>query len=333
MAAHGPVPLIDLSGFDTDPTRRGEIVDGVRTACEEIGFFLVAGHGVDEQLIDSLYSDAKAFFDLPLEEKMAVRRPHAGVSRGYFTVGQQSIAAAMGTGTTTDLLEALTFGPMGPFAEPTGSADDHIHFAPNRWPQTPATLQRRVEEYYAAMRGLAATIMRVFALALDLDEQHFADKTDRSPSNLRFNHYPEQERDPEPGQLRAAEHTDYGTLTILKVEDAPGGLEVRDRAGVWHAVGSVPGAFVVNIGDAMARWTNGRWVSTVHRVVNPSRDETIGSRRLSVPFFHSANHDTVIEAIPTCVAAGATPEFAPIAAGEYWRMKNDASMAPAGRAS
>ncbi|TYQ10497.1 UNVERIFIED_ORG: isopenicillin N synthase-like dioxygenase [Gordonia westfalica J30] len=330
---NNPVPLIDIAGLDTDPARRKEIVATVKKACEEIGFLLIAGHGVSDELIAAVDADAKTFFDLPLEQKMAVKRPASGVSRGYFAVGQQSIAAAMGKEAPADLLEALTFGPMGRFADPTGDPDDSIHFAPNLWPEIPETLRPHVEEYYASMMDLAATIMRIFALALDLDEHYFADKTNRSPSNLRFNHYPEQDKDPEPGQLRAAEHTDYGTLTILKVDDAPGGLEVRDLSGQWHTVGNVPGAFVVNIGDAMARWTNGQWVSTVHRVVNPPRDAGIGSRRLSVPFFHSANHNTVIEAIPTCIVDGEEPAFAPVAAGEYWRMKNDASVAHLGRTS
>jgi isopenicillin N synthase-like dioxygenase len=323
-SATGPVPLIDISGFDGSPAEREAVVDSVRNACEEIGFFLVAGHGVPDELVSKVYEEARSFFDLPLEEKLQVERPAPGVSRGYFGVAQQHIGSSMGVDAPPDLHEALTFGPFDQYVHASGGADDEVHFAPNLWPARPEEFKGDVQRYYGAMMDLAGKIMRIFALALELPEDYFSEKTGHSPSNLRFINYPDQEKEPEPGQLRAAEHTDFGTVTILKVEDAPGGLQVRDVAGNWHDVGHVPGAFVVNIGDAMARWTNDKWVSTIHRVVNPPRDQALGSRRISIPFFHSANHDTLIECLPTCLEPGAEPKYAPITAGEHWRNKTKA---------
>jgi isopenicillin N synthase-like dioxygenase len=200
-------------------------------------------------------------------------------------------------------------------------------FVPNIWPVQPASLRRLTIEYYEAMWGLTHLLGRVFALALGLEEGFFQPKLARGFANLRFNYYPEQEFAPEPGQLRAGEHTDYGMLTILKVEDAPGGLQVRDRSGVWHDVGYVEGAFVVNIGDLMARWTNEEWVSTLHRVVNPPRDAALGSSRLSIPFFAYPSYDSVIESLARFSGSDKAAKYPPITAGEYWQMKFRTALA------
>ena len=111
--------------------------------------------------------------------------------------------------------------------------------------------------------------MEIFALSLGVDRHFFADKIDHHPSSLAAVNYPDQATPPLPGQIRAGEHSDYGTLTILLSENKPGGLQVRTRAGEWQDVVTRPDSFVVNIGDLMMQWTNDRWISTVHRVVNP----------------------------------------------------------------
>ena len=115
--------------------------------------------------------------------------------------------------------------------------------------------------------------------------------------------YPEQKIAPLPGQLRAAAHTDYGTVTILKPGDTVGGLQVADSDGNWHDVPMIPGSFVINQGDLMARWTNDRWLSTLHRVANPPEEAKGGSRRLSIVFFHHPNYDATVSCLPTCVEA------------------------------
>jgi isopenicillin N synthase-like dioxygenase len=159
--------------------------------------------------------------------------------------------------------------------------------------------------------------MRIFALALDLPERFFADKTDRHISGLRVVHYPDQPSLPLAGQSRAGAHTDYGAVTILRSDDAPGGLEVLSRRGQWAAVAPAPGAFVLNIGDLMMRWTNDRWVSTLHRVANPPPESGACSRRLSLVFFHQPNYDAVIECLPTCTSAANPPRYAPVTSGQH----------------
>ena len=171
------------------------------------------------------------------------------------------------------------------------------------------------------MSTLAATLRTIFATALGLAPEYFEDNFRGHLSSLRVIDYPEQSVPPAPGQLRAGAHSDYGVLTILRTEDAPGGLQVRTRAGRWSDVPHIPGSFVVNIGDAMMRWTNDRWVSTQHRVVNPPLDPTQPTRRQSIAYFHNLPRDTVIECLPPFRETGIPPRYPPITYGEYAELR------------
>jgi isopenicillin N synthase-like dioxygenase len=191
----------------------------------------------------------------------------------------------------------------------------------NRWPDRPAALKALYTEYYLRMGALAADLMRLSALALGLPENYFDDKIGRHISRLNVRLYPEQKVAPLPGQLRAGAHTDYGTVTILKPGDTIGGLQIADAMGNWHDVPAIAGSYVVNQGDLMARWTNDRWLSTLHRVANPPEEAKGGSRRLSIVFFHHPNHDATVSCLPTCVQAGCAPAYEPITVSDYYRMK------------
>jgi isopenicillin N synthase-like dioxygenase len=193
------------------------------------------------------------------------------------------------------------------------------HFYPNLWPSEPTGLRRIYEDYFRAMGGLAETLMALFALALDLPETFFADKIDRHISRLRVRNYPAPTTAPLFGQLRAGAHADYGSLTILRAEDKPGGLQVLNRAGDWVDVPIAPDSFIVNIGELMARWTNERWKATLHRVVNPPLEQAAVSRRLSLVFFHNPNYDALVEALPGTVAAGEPPKYPPTTSGAHLR--------------
>jgi isopenicillin N synthase-like dioxygenase len=178
------------------------------------------------------------------------------------------------------------------------------------------------------MEGLSARLMSMFALGLGLPSDYFAGRIDSSPGALRAIDYPEQALPPEEGQLRAGAHSDYGTLTILRQQVGRGGLQVYDEASEsWVAVPAEEGAFVINIGDLMARWTNDRWTSTLHRVVNPDAGAAVSKRRQSMPFFHNANYSAVIEAIPTCVAPGERPKYPAVLAGPHLAEKARLSVA------
>ena len=286
------VPVIDLSAKDT-PTGRAAIAGAIGTACATSGFFVIAGHGVTTALIDRMYTTTLNFFELPREEK---NRVLATAGTGGLRYQAGSAAKSSGLDTPADLCEIFSCNVLGDGSpEFRAQFDDIAPWArSNLWPHEPGEFRETWFEYMSAMEGLAADLMELFALALGLDPQYFADKIDRHISTIVANYYFPQTRTPLPGQLRKGEHTDWGSLTILYQDDI-GGLQVR-RGDTWRDVPFVPGGFVINIGDMMAFWTGGAWVSTPHRVVNPAQAGS--GARVSIPFFHLPNHDAWIEPLP-----------------------------------
>jgi isopenicillin N synthase-like dioxygenase len=184
-------------------------------------------------------------------------------------------------------------------------------------------------ELYRGFEAVARRMFRLFATALRIDEGHFDALMDRHFSIFGLSHYPPLSEPPLPNQLRVGAHTDFGAMTILAMTDAIGGLEARLPDGSWESVRPKLGELVVNLGDMMARWTNDAWASTLHRVANPPGIGLAESRRISIGFFVHPNYDAPIACIPTCLAAGATPRYPTITAGEHIAQKIARSQ-PAG---
>lgn len=316
------VPVLDVGPFhDGDAAAKGAIAARVGQAIEDIGFLVITGHGVDASLIARVQAVSNAFFDLAVSEKMSVLRPAPDVTRGYIPLEAESVGRSQGVDVPGDLNESLMIGPVD---VPVDDAYFHgplagRHFHPNLWPAAPVELRSLYEEYFRAMGRLAEDLMAMFALALALPEHFFADKIDRHISRLRVRNYPAPTQPPKPGQLRAGAHCDYGSLTILRAEDKPGGLQVLNRAGGWVDVPIAPDSYIVNIGELMARWTNGRWKATLHRVVNPPAERMAASRRLSLVFFHNPNYDAPVEALPGTFLPGETPRYPATTSGDHLR--------------
>lgn len=313
------VPLIDLT-----PARQGgsaerrAVAARIDEACREIGFFAISGHGVPARVVDDLRSSAHAFFALPPADKVAARHPVAGTNRGYHPVGGEALSRANDAAAPPDLKEFFHVGPVDVSSDAYfTSALGRPHFIPNIWPAVPAGFAAAATTYYRAMDQLIVFLMRLAALALRVDEAFFDDKVDRSIGTMRLNYYPSQAVAPVPGQLRASAHTDYGGFTILAGEDVPGGLQVQTRAGQWVDVATTPETFVVNIGDLLMRWTNDRWLSNMHRVVNPPLGSGPSRPRLSIAFFNHPNYDALIECLPSQGEA----RHPPVLSGEYRDLK------------
>jgi isopenicillin N synthase-like dioxygenase len=313
------VPVIDISPyFSGDIRQRKEVAALVNRACRTIGFLVITGHGVSDELIERTGELTRKFFDLPL----SIKQKYKAAPRGYSAIGASALAYTSGDDDSApDFREVFSVGrdkidrddPY--FASPTGRQV----FPDNVYPSEIPALRAALGEYFDAMSALAGAVMRLFALALELDEHWFDDKIDKHMSNLSLSNYPDQPEEPLPNQLRAGAHTDWGSLTILRTEDRPGALEVQTPEGAWESAPFVSGAFIVNIGDLMAQWTNDQWTSTMHRVANPPRDKAAGSRRQSLIFFHQPNNEALIECIPSCI--GERASYAPITSGEYLRTK------------
>jgi isopenicillin N synthase-like dioxygenase len=317
------VPVIDIGpSLAGEPAGSKRVAEAVGAACESLGFLVIEGHGVADALVRRVFDVSLAFFDLPLAEKRALRSEDPGIPRGYSALASKSLGRTYGLDTPPDLREQFFVGPLEDrapyFRDFPGAAKV---YAPNVWPARPEDFREVFTAYYRAQERLARDLMRIFALALGLPEAWFDDTIDRHFSTCPTNLYPEPVGAPLAGQLRAGPHTDFGSLTILAVNDAPGGLQVLRPDGTWLDVRPGPGQFVVNLGDMMARWTNDRWTSTVHRVVNPPAGQATGSRRQTVGFFLHPNYDARVACLPTCTGADRPPRYAPILAGEHMLAK------------
>lgn len=245
---------------------------------------------------------------------MGAAKPESTYPYGYTPFSGEALNRSIGGVGVPDLKETYSIGPVG---EPPRSLDamtdpyERDVWSSTPWPDAMPELRESLEAYYRAMATLAETIIESFTYALGLKAGWFRPFTDAPGSALRLAHYPPLANPPEPGEFRAGAHSDYGTITILRLDSEPG-LQVQSADGSWSDVDAPDGAFVVNLGDLMQRWTNDRWRSTMHRVV--VSEGRHGQRRLTMPFFHNANWDAHVECL---VAAGEEPRHEPVLAGEH----------------
>jgi isopenicillin N synthase-like dioxygenase len=292
--ADAGLPVIDVSALALpDPIARLKVAARMRRACLDRGFFYITGHGVPAGLIRAVFEGARALFDLPDAAKQAVDKARSPANRGYEPLRGQTLEA----GGAPDLKEGFYLGAEG--------GTEGFNRGPNQWPAELPDFKPVMLDHHRAMTGLAERLLAALALSLDLPERAFEDFCREPIAVLRLLHYPPQPPS-DPGQGAGA-HTDFGALTIL-LQDETGGLEVYDRAtGAWTPAPPLPDALVVNLGDLIARWTNDRYRSTPHRVVNRS-----GRRRYSAPFFFSGAPAYAVACLPTCLGPGERPKYPPV---------------------
>ena len=337
------VPAIDIAPFEHGSEAEKLAIAGqVDAACRAIGFLVITGHGIPRQHFDDAFAAGRAFFDLPDAEKRRAISPGGLEFLGYTAPLTRNLAATLGEERPPDLREIFTVGSgerFGPdFAGLPGAED---LYAPNLWPDRPDGFAAIHLRLYRAMETLSERMMRIFALALGLSEDYFADKIDRHFSPLGSFHYPALAAPPHPGQLRCGAHTDFGSLTMLAMagatgdaavgDDAPrdrtgGGLQVQTPNGDWEDVTAGPDELVLNIGDMMARWTNDRWTSTLHRVAVPPAD-TGGTRRQSIGYFLHPNYDAEVRCLETCTSPDDPPRYPAVTAGAEMYKKLTARIA------
>ena len=313
------VPVIDIA-----PLRDGSDPAGVGAelarAATEAGFLYVRNHGVDAALVERARRAAIEFFRLPEEAKR-----EAGTNRfhhGYLKPG----STKMYDDARLDLKESFNWGielhdglrdrlhdDSGVPTE-AGAEPENPLLGPNVWPAAMPELKASVYPYFEAASACAEDLLRGFALGAGLDAEHFIRLRDRPVSRGSLQYYPPQPDGAGVDQFGVAPHTDFGVLTVL-CQDEIGGLEIRRRSGEWAAMPPVPGTFVVNIGDLLQRWSNRRYRSTVHRVINTS-----GRERLSLVLAYDPNFETLVDPRVFCVD-GETPHDEPITCGDYllWR--------------
>jgi len=290
------IPVLDWRQFETDQTG---FVTRLARACRDTGFFLLTHHGIPDPLLADVFDQADRFFALPEAEKARVSLLNNPHYRGWGKSGEENLDDSS---TQQDSKETFNIGLDLSPDDPRVQAAEPFRGV-NQWPDLPG-FSDTLLTYYKAAFVLGLDLHRAFALDLGLPEQFFTPKFADSMSALRLLNYP-----PATGakdEIGAGAHSDYGSITLLMTDGEPG-LQVRPRGQGWVDVPKVDGAFVVNIGDCLMRWTNDIYVSTPHRVLAPAH------RRRSVAMFVEANPNTVIEALP----GTGDPKYPAIKAADY----------------
>lgn len=310
------IPVVDFGPFrEGSAEERAAVAGAIGRACETVGFLYLANHGVPQALIDATFAASKQFFDQSAADRMksAATLDHW---RGYVP----SKLEAEG-GTVGGAIETFRFMLDLPADDPDVVTGKPLHL-PNRWPDDLPGFRPTVEAYIAAMLDLSRSLRHAFAMALGLDEGYFDPFYHRPLFQLSLLHYrPPKSLQAEDLEIGAGEHRDTGAFTLL-MQDDTGGLEVEHKKGEWVAAPPIRGAYVINIGDVMMRWTNGRFVSTPHRVVNRAMKP-----RYSIPFFANPDYDVTIAPIGSLLSPGEAPAYAPLANGPYMVDFYDKGMA------
>jgi isopenicillin N synthase-like dioxygenase len=309
--AQNEVPVIDFFPFlQGTPIGKARVATAIREACEGIGFFYLAGHGVPQSQIDHIFVAARRFFELPLDERMKVKLTPKQ-NRGYQPLGSRMYADKADA---PDQNESYKYQHEYPEDDPDILDGNRVH-ARNQWPTGLPGWRDALIAYYDQMERVTDELLRGFALALELPENYFAEFYKKPLTQINLLHYPPRPIPPGLRQFGLRPHSDTTAFTIL-AQDTNGGLQV-EHDGEWIDVRPVPGTYVINIGDMMSRWTNDRFASTPHRVINRS-----GKERYSVPYFAIPDFDALVSCLPSCVGPGRPAKYPPLSVGEFMQGSN-----------
>lgn len=310
------IPIIDFGPFlNGSAAERAAVAAKIGKACEEVGFFYLANHGIPQELIDATFGVSKEFYAQPFAGRMqsAATLEHW---RGYVPSKLEAEGGTVG-GAIETYRFMLDLAPD----DPDVVAGKPLHL-PNRWPQGLPAFKPTVEAYFDAVMNLSKQLRAAFAMALGLPEDYFEPYYRKPVVQLSLLHYrPPASLDEKDIEIGAGEHRDTGAFTLL-MQDDTGGLEVERKDGVWIGAPPVKGAYVINIGNVMMKWTNGRFVSTPHRVVNRAL-----KARYSIPFFANPDYDVTIAPIAEILKDGETAQFEPFENGPYMRDFYEMGMA------
>ncbi|KAJ3936024.1 MAG: hypothetical protein NXY57DRAFT_886725 [Lentinula lateritia] len=320
------IPVIDFTdASSSNPVRRMALAERIRDACvngvlqtNSSGFFfprlVVKNHGIPEDTIANAVEAGKKFFKLPISSKMDLDIHKAKNYKGYTALlGENTDPTGRG-----DLHEGFDIGweereSSRSISKDILSRDDSGMSGTNVWPNL-SGFKEPVLSYYHSVVQLGLKLFPILALALDLPENFFEDKTTKPAAIMRLLHYPPQSPsmlDNDGSVIGIGAHTDYECFTILW-QDAISALQVKNTQGKWIDAIPIPGTFVLNIGDQLSRWTNDVFKSTIHRAINKS-----GQERYSMPLFFGVDYDILLKPIPSCISAEMPAKYEVIAAGEY----------------
>jgi isopenicillin N synthase-like dioxygenase len=306
------IPVIDFSPAfrsDADDAAGLERLAGqVRHASESVGFFYLAGHGVPDAVVDAAFAASREFHALPLDEKMRLQLNENNI--GYLPVNQSiQKASTVHKATRPNFNESFFISHERAADHPDVVAGTPLR-GRNQWPDGHAAMRAAMVTYFKILQAVGERLLPVLARALGMPADFFTPLfAGEAHVNLRFLHYPPQDVSDDE-QFGQGPHTDNSFITILARLDVPG-LAVRLPSGEWLAPPVIPGTFLVNLGNMMKRWSNDRFLSTPHAVLNES-----GTDRYSIAFFYSPTPSAVIECLPSCVGPDDPPRYPPAVYGD-----------------
>lgn len=300
------IPGVDLADFTHGTSQqKKDFIDKIGKAYEDIGFVAVRNHLIDDFTVAKLYTQVKAFFDLPEEIKKKYEDKSNAGQRGYTSFGREHAKGS----NAGDLKEFWHFGQ-----EVQGDDPIKAEYPKNIFTDELLEFNEVGIKAYRDLEDTGRYMLRAIALYLGLDELYFDDKIKNGNSILRPIHYPPITSEPK-SAVRAGEHEDINLITLL-IGASADGLEVLNKKNEWISVTALPDHIVVNVGDMLERHTNGRLKSTTHRVVNPPKEKW-GTSRYSIPFFLHPRSSMRLDCIPSTVPAGEAPNYEPITAGDF----------------
>jgi isopenicillin N synthase-like dioxygenase len=300
------IPSVDLRDFlSGDPERKQKFVNEIGKAYEDIGFVALKGHFLDDRLVDSLYTEVKNFFSLPVDVKEQYEIPGIGGQRGYVSFGKEHAKGRK----EGDLKE---FWHFGQYLE-DGSKYENEYPANVEVKELPE-FNKVGEEAYKMLEKTGVYVLRALALYLGLDEFYFDNYAAEGNSILRPIHYPPITSEPD-NAVRAAAHGDINLITLLMGAQGKG-LQVQNHNGEWIDAIAEPDELVINVGDMLSRHTNNKLKSTIHQVVNPPR-ELWGTSRYSIPFFMHPVSEMKLDCLPNCVDNEHPKLYDDITAGDF----------------
>lgn len=303
------IPSLDLADFvNGNPATKSQFVKALGAAFHNIGFVAIKNHGLSQAVSENLYKAVESFFALPENIKQKHEIPGLAGQRGYVGKGKEHAKGRK----TGDLKEFYHIGQEVEQGDPLKAV-----YPGNVWPEEVPELKTYGIEAYRALENAGLTMLQAIALYLELPEDYFNEKVNKGNSILRPIHYfpiENPEEIPEDA-VRAAEHGDINLITLLMGASADG-LQVLRKDGKWIPITALPEQLIINVGDMLARLTNNKLKSTIHRVVNPPR-ELMKSPRYSIPFFMHPRSEMNLKCLDSCVSASYPKLYEDITAGDF----------------
>lgn len=300
------IPSVDLSEFISgDTIKKKKFIKEIGEAYEEIGFVALRGHFLSDELSTKLYTEVKSFFDLPTKVKESYEIEGIGGQRGFTSFGKESAKGKK----EGDLKEFWHFGQ-----EVVDNEKLKAEYPKNVQVNEVPNFNEIGMETYKKLEKTAIYVLRALALYIGLDEMYFDKYVVNGNSILRPIYYPPIKGEPK-GAVRAAAHGDINLITLLMGASASG-LQVQNKQGEWIGVTALPDQLVINVGDMLERLTNNKLRSTIHRVVNPPREDW-DKPRYSIPFFTHPISEMPLNCLPECITDTHPKVYDDITAGEF----------------